>query len=96
MRTLVIAARGPLAREYARHNMKKRDSYILGSHHFATHFWSGMVFGAVAGVCSGAWWFDLGGWKLAGFALLFAVILAYLCGKWGDRAWEVILSILFY
>jgi hypothetical protein len=67
--------------------MKKRNDYISDSHHYWTHFWCGLAFGAGLGAWSGWWLFD-SGWTVAVMASVAAIVFGYSCGRWGDRAWH--------
>ena len=71
--------------------MKKRDDYIAGSHHYWTHFWCGLIFGAGLGVWVGWWIFD-SGWRLVLTAIVASLAIAYSCGRWADRAWHWIIE----
>jgi len=69
--------------------MLSEDEYIAGRHHFWTHFYCGLVFGAVLGTWVG-WRYFEGGWRLAAVAVV-ALVVAAACGLWGDKAWRVML-----
>ncbi len=71
--------------------MKHQNDYLAGPHDFWVHFWCGLVFGAILGVCIFGEVFD-SAWGLATGTALFALLTAYACGRWGDRAWHSIIS----
>ncbi len=68
--------------------MKEQDDYVSGPHHYWIHFGFGAIFGAGIGVCIGWWDFDWTGWRLAAGVAAASIVVAYCCGRWGDRAWE--------
>jgi hypothetical protein len=75
--------------------MNKQDDYIVGPHNYWLHFWLGGVMGLGLG-----WWvgfniFEAGLGVLA-IAVTAAVIVAFSCGRWGDRAWRWIIQRLHW
>jgi cytochrome b len=73
--------------------MKKEDDYIAGEHDYSTHFWCGLIVGALIGLRIGWGIFDAG-WEIAVTALLVSAATAYSCGRWGDRAWYRLIEFL--
>ena len=72
---------------------KKHDDYVSGPHDYWIHFWWGLAFGAGIGAWIDWRWFD-GGWRGAPALIVVALAAAYACGRWGDRAWQMILALL--
>lgn len=71
--------------------MKKEDDSISGRRRYWTQFWCGFMFGGGVGAWIGFGLFH-GGWGLVASSILSAVVVAYLCGRWGDRAWGWIIQ----
>ncbi len=71
--------------------MKKQDDYIAGPHHYWTHFWCGLVFGAGIGTWIGWQIFD-SGWLVVVTAIAVSLSTAFSCGRWGDRTWHWIIQ----
>jgi hypothetical protein len=71
--------------------MKKQDDYIAGPHHYRTHFWCGVIFGAGIGYWMG-WQIFESGWTILMTAIVVSAVVAYSCGRWGDRAWHWIVK----
>ncbi len=75
--------------------MRPQNDYLTGPHDFWVHFWCGLVFGAFLGV----WIFGEvldSAWALGASTVAFALVTAYSCGRWGDRAWHWIISDLIW
>ena len=70
-----------------------RDEYILGRHHFWTHFWCGLVFGVGVGAWMSFGAFDAG-WERILSTSIIAFVVASSCGRWGDSAWRGLLDLL--
>lgn len=73
--------------------MKRPNDYLDGPHDFWVHFWLGLVFGAGLGFFVFAELFE-SAWGLVAGVSAFALGMAYGCGRWGDRAWNWLLSLL--
>lgn len=69
----------------------RRDDYILGRHDYWTHFWFGFVFGAGLGARISWNLFDKR-WESIVLTITIALALALGCGRWGDSAWEWLLT----
>jgi hypothetical protein len=75
--------------------MKKKDDYIAGSHHYWTHFFCGLVFGAGMGAWMGWHWFDSRE-AIVGTTAVVSLVVALSCGRWGDPAWQWIIENLLW
>jgi hypothetical protein len=73
----------------------KRDDYIAGGHHFWVHFWCGLVVGAGLGAWISSGLFDSGRARIA-MSVTMALVIAFCCGRWGDRAWEWIVGLFWW
>jgi len=71
--------------------MRRHEEYLAGPHHGRTHFWCGLIFGAVIGAWVGSWAFE-GGRVIAITAVVVAFTIAYSCARWGDPAWHWIIK----
>lgn len=76
------------------HGMKQEDDYVDGPHHYWIHYWCGLIFGAFIGIWTGREVFD-GGWALGVATTVIALVVAWSCGRWGDRAWRWIIDLLW-
>ncbi len=73
-----------------------RDEYIAGPSCNWTHFWCGLIFGAIVGSLI-AWQIFDSGWRVILAASVIALLIAGSCARWGDRAWRwVIESLLWF
>jgi len=68
-----------------------KNDYVAGPHHYWTHFWCGLFFGAAVGVWLGWQAFD-SGWLVIAAAIAASISTAFLCGHWGDQAWHWLLQ----
>jgi hypothetical protein len=71
--------------------MKQHDEYIAGPHSYWVHFWCGIVFGALLGLWIG-WNLFEQGWAIPATSLATALAIGYSCGRWGDGAWQWVIS----
>jgi hypothetical protein len=74
--------------------VKKPDKRVR-PHDFWIHFWCGFVVGAFVGAWIGSQIFE-SRIAIAASGVAIACVIAYSCGIWGNEAWEVIISLLFY
>jgi len=73
--------------------MKNRDSNLSGEHDFWVHFWCGTVVGAVEGAWVGCNFFTRG-LVIVLVVVLWSLLVGYSCGRWGEGAWEWVLTLL--
>jgi uncharacterized membrane protein YoaK (UPF0700 family) len=66
--------------------VKNTDDYIAGRHNYWLHFSLGAVMGAAIGFWIGSNIFESHVAILLTL-LITSVIVAFSCGRWGDRAW---------
>ena len=71
--------------------MMKQGDYVSGPHYYWVHFWCGLVFGAGMGLGLGWNCFE-SSWAIAATSVLAAAATAYSCGRWGETAWDWIIS----
>jgi hypothetical protein len=67
--------------------VKQHDDYISGRHHYWLHFWCGFWVGAALGGWIG-FEFDLNAWPSLLVSASIALVIAYSCGRRGERAWS--------
>jgi len=75
--------------------MNGSNDLWTGPHHFWTHFWCGLIFGAGLGAWTGWQMFD-SGWRIVATLVVVALVLAYSCGRWGDRLWRWLIENLWW
>jgi hypothetical protein len=70
--------------------VKHSDDYIAGRHNCRLHFTLGAVMGAAIGIWIG---FNIFESRISILLTLFitALVVAFSCGRWGDRAWHWII-----
>ncbi len=68
--------------------MKQHDDYLAGPHSYWIQFGFGLCFGAGAGYWVGTGF--LSSLALVGFVAASALSCAWLCGRWGQTAWQAI------
>ena len=71
----------------------KNDDYNWDGHDFWTHFFFGLVVGAVLGAWISSSIFDS---RLAFLGTMtgIAITFAWCCGHWGEAAWRVLFEFL--
>jgi hypothetical protein len=75
--------------------MKQGDDYVTGPHSFWIHFFCGLVFGTAVGAVIG-WQFFNSVRCIAATALIAGGSMGWSAGRWGDRAWEEALNLVFF
>jgi hypothetical protein len=75
--------------------MNGANDFWTGPHHFWTHFWCGLIFGAGLGAWIGCQVFD-SGWRIFATLVVVALVVAYSGGRWGDRFWQWLIGNLWW
>ncbi len=76
-------------------NMNGSDDYWTGPHHFWTHFWCGLIFGAGLGAWIG-WQVFESGWATVATLAVVGLVVARSCGRYGDRFWNGLIERLWW
>ena len=75
--------------------MNGSNDLWTGPHHFWTHFWCGLVFGAGLGGWIGWQMFDTA-WATFATLTVGGLVVGYSGGRYGDRFWHWLIANLWW
>ena len=84
----------PITTQHGTMNMNFSGDFWTGPHHFWTHFWCGLIFGAGLGAQVGKVFGN--GWATFATMTVLGLVIGFSCGRYGDRVWHWLIERLWW